>query len=151
MHVAQHSRILSSVCEVSLYHCAGDGVNKVYIAQSTAKSTILERINVESLLKSYKVYAPWQEFSMHELRDYQAIPLKYARSYALGCKIHFLNMNLGQWIRSRSEDGPFVQYEIAPVDRHTHFENQCLLLRLFPPMFLLLLQQLSVSWSYLCS
>ena len=89
-----------------------DGVNKVYIAQSTAKSTILERINVESLMKSYMVYAPWQEFSMHELRDDEASPLKYARLYALGRKIHFLDMNLGQWIRSRSGDGPFVQYEM---------------------------------------
>ena len=89
-----------------------DGVSKVYMAQSTAKSTILENINVESLLKSYMVYAPWQEFSMHELRDYEATPLKYARSYAPDGKIHFPNMNLGQWIRSRSGDGPFVQYEM---------------------------------------
>ena len=103
-----YRRYVKSVCVTVVE----DGVSKVYIAQSTAKSTILERINVESLMKGYMVYAPWQEFSMHELRDYQAIPLKYARSYALGCKIHFLNMNLGQWIRSRSGDGPFVQYEI---------------------------------------
>ena len=77
-----------------------DGVNKVYIAQSTAKSNILERINVQSLMKSYMVYAPWQEFSMHEDN----------RMYALGRTIHSLDMKLGQWIRSRCGDGPFVQY-----------------------------------------
>ena len=88
-----------------------DGVSKVYIAQSTAKSAILERMNFMSLLKGSKVYAPWQEFEMYELLEGEAVPQMYSRFHGLGSKIDFLNMNLGQWIRSRSEDAPFVEYE----------------------------------------
>ena len=103
-----YRRYVKSVCVTVVE----DDVSKEYIAQSTAKSTIVERMNHDSLLKGYMVYAPWQEFSMYELREGKAIPQMYSKFHALGSKIHFLNMNLGQWIRSRSEDGPFVQYEI---------------------------------------
>ena len=102
-----YRRYVKSVCVTVVE----DDVSKEYIAQSTARSTVVERMNYDQLLKGYQVYAPWQEFSMYELRDGEAIPRKYSRCHGLGSKIDCLNMNLGQWIRSRSEDRAFVQYE----------------------------------------
>ena len=92
-----YRRYVKSVCVTVVE----DDVSKEYIAQSTARSTVVERMNYDQLLKGYKVYAPWQEFSMYELFE----RTKYGRA------VDFLNMNLGQWIRSRSEDAPFVEYE----------------------------------------
>ena len=93
-----YRRYVKSVCVTVVE----DDVSKEYIAQSTARSTVVERMNYDQLLKGYKVYAPWQEFSMYELFERS----KYGRS------IDFLNMNLGQWIRSRSVDAtPFGVYD----------------------------------------
>ena len=90
-----------------------DGVTKAYIAQSTRKSTILESMNQDDFVKGDMVYASWQEFEMYELQDDSEIPRgEYDSFHQLGYKIEWLSMNLGQWIRSRSEDASFVQYEI---------------------------------------